>query len=362
MDSLRAGAARPSSHRTGFVVARPGSDDAPEATGTPAGGALLCVGVVAPHKGQDVLIEALAALGADPAWTCTIAGSLDAFPDYADRVATLAAAAGISDRVTLTGALAEDDLDRAYQRADLVVAPSRVESYGMAIADALRRGIPVVASRVGGIPQTVESRAAVLVPPGQPQALADALRRWIVGAGPAEAVEGCGAARQGEPPALERHRRPDRIDAGGCAMSDVIPVSVEWLSLREEADARSRSRTLARKAARMTRTPVVVHDLGSGTGSMMRWLAPLLPGPQTWVLHDWNHALLDHAAQRASDSTGQPATVHTSVRDVGQLRDSDLAGASLDHDVGAARCAHPRGDGNHRPRMCAGAEPPRCSR
>ena len=112
-------------------------------------------------------------------------------------------------------------------------------------------------------------------------------------------------------------------------MSDVIPVSVEWLSLREDADAESRSRTLARKAARMTRSPVVVHDLGSGTGSMMRWLALLLPGPQTWVLHDWNHALLDHAAQRASDSTGHPATVHTSVRDVGHLRDSDLAGASL---------------------------------
>ena len=71
----------------------------------------------------------------------------------------------------MAGVLAEDDLDRAYQRADLVVAPSRAESYGMAIADALRRGIPVVASRVGGIPQTVAaSRAAVLVPPGSSRA------------------------------------------------------------------------------------------------------------------------------------------------------------------------------------------------
>jgi len=112
-------------------------------------------------------------------------------------------------------------------------------------------------------------------------------------------------------------------------MSDVIPVSVEWLSLREDADARSRSRSLARKAVRMTRAPVVVHDLGSGTGSMMRWLAPRLPGPQTWVLHDWNHALLDHAAQRASDSTGHRAAVRTSVRDVAELSDGDLAGASL---------------------------------
>ncbi len=161
------------------VVANPGSADAPVATGTPAGGALLCVGVVAPHKGQDVLIEALALLDGDADWTCTIAGSLDACPDYADRVATLAAEADIGDRVTLTGALTEDELDRAYQRTDLLVAPSRVESYGMAIADALRRGIPVVASDVGGIPQTVQSRAAVLVPPDQPRALTDALRRWM---------------------------------------------------------------------------------------------------------------------------------------------------------------------------------------
>jgi len=161
------------------VVARPGSDDAPAASGTPAGSAFLCVGVVAPHKGQDTLIEALAALGSDEAWTCTIAGSLDVCPDYADDVATRVAAAGLGGRVTMTGVLTEDELDTAYQHVDLVLAPSRVESYGMAIADALRRGIPVIASRVGGIPLTVESRAAVLVPPGEPLALTDALREWM---------------------------------------------------------------------------------------------------------------------------------------------------------------------------------------
>lgn len=161
-------------------VANPGSDDALAASGTPAGFAFLCVGVVAPHKGQDILIEALAALETDSRWTCMIAGSLDACRDYADAVAARADAAGIGDRVTMTGVLTEDELDRAYQRADLVIAPSRVESYGMAIADALRRGIPVVVSSAGGIPQTVESRAAVLVPPGQPRALTRALRRWMV--------------------------------------------------------------------------------------------------------------------------------------------------------------------------------------
>lgn len=165
------------------VVATPGSDEATAADGTPAGVALLCVGVVAPHKGQDVLIEALAALGTKTDWTCTFAGSLAAYPDYAEHVAALAERAGLRDRVTLTGALAGAALDGAYRATDLLVAPSRVESYGMAIADALRRGIPVVASSVGGIPQTVASRAAVLVPPDRPRALTDALRRWMVDPG-----------------------------------------------------------------------------------------------------------------------------------------------------------------------------------
>ncbi len=111
-------------------------------------------------------------------------------------------------------------------------------------------------------------------------------------------------------------------------MSQVIPVSVEWLGLREEADAPARSEELARRAARLARQPVVVHDLGSGTGSMMRWLTSFLPTPQTWVLHDWNHALLDHAARQA-DAGSDPVDVRTSVRDVAALEGADLADATL---------------------------------
>ena len=166
-----------------ITVAVPGSDDAPVASGTPDGGAFLCVGVVAPHKGQDILIEALAALGRDSTWTCAIVGGLDAFPEYTARVRALAADADVAERIMLTGALGSGELDSAYRNADLVVAPSRVESYGMAIADALRRGIPVVASNVGGIPQTVAGRAAILVPPGEPAPLTDALGRWITDTG-----------------------------------------------------------------------------------------------------------------------------------------------------------------------------------
>ncbi|WP_345800394.1 glycosyltransferase family 4 protein [Microbacterium sp. AZCO] len=161
-------------------VATPGADRATPAVGTPHGMALLCVGVVAAHKGQDVLVEALAGLRGEPSWTCTIAGSLDADPAYADLVGELAHAAGLAERVRMPGALARDGLEGAYRDADLLVAPSLVESYGMAIADALGRGIPVIASDVGGIPEAVApSGAAVLVPPGDPAALRDALARWI---------------------------------------------------------------------------------------------------------------------------------------------------------------------------------------
>ncbi len=123
-------------------------------------------------------------------------------------------------------------------------------------------------------------------------------------------------------------------------MSDVIPVPAEWLTLREPADARSRSLALATdlshslalaaEAAGMMASPIVVHDIGSGTGSMMRWLAPLLPGPQTWMLHDWNPRLLEDAArQSTSDSAGRAVIVRTSVEHLAVLGEDDLSGASL---------------------------------
>jgi hypothetical protein len=115
-------------------------------------------------------------------------------------------------------------------------------------------------------------------------------------------------------------------------MSDVIEVSSDWLALREAEDARARSVALARAARALLRPgPVVVHDLGSGTGSMMRWLAPKLPGPQTWVLHDWNPDLTAHAlvADPPRDASGAPVTVLEREGRLEQLTPADLAGASL---------------------------------
>lgn len=109
-------------------------------------------------------------------------------------------------------------------------------------------------------------------------------------------------------------------------MSAVIPVSADWLTLREPADAAARSLPLARRAASLVPASATVHDLGSGTGSMMRWLAPLLPQPQTWVLHDWNPSLLARAAAAAPPGVD---AVHTRVGHLEHLDPEDIEGAHL---------------------------------
>jgi hypothetical protein len=115
-------------------------------------------------------------------------------------------------------------------------------------------------------------------------------------------------------------------------MTGILEVSSEWLSLREPADADARAGDLALAAASLLPAgSVVVHDLGSGTGSMMRWLAPLLPGPQTWVLHDWNAELTERAiaVESPRDRDGGVISVRAQTGNLARLRPADLAGASL---------------------------------
>ncbi len=99
----------------------------------------------------------------------------------------------------------------------------------------------------------------------------------------------------------------------------------DWLALREPADAAARSRDLVDVLRPLLPGPVAVHDLGCGTGSMGRWLAPLLPVEQRWVLHDRDPDLLDVA-------TSQPpagAPVETRIDDVTALPPGALDGAGL---------------------------------
>jgi len=163
-------------------VARPGADRA-AGPARPVRGRLLCVGVLGRHKGQDLLVEALAGL-ADRDWHCVLAGSPDRDPEFAERLRARITRLGYGHRVRLSGVLAGAALSHAYTTADLLVAPSRAETYGMAVTEALAHGLPVVAADVGGLPEALGraadgTRPGQLVSPGDPAALAAALEAWL---------------------------------------------------------------------------------------------------------------------------------------------------------------------------------------
>lgn len=108
-------------------------------------------------------------------------------------------------------------------------------------------------------------------------------------------------------------------------------VSPEWLRLREAADAAARSLELVEHVRQRLHGRPVVHDLGCGTGAMARWLAPQLPGPQHWILHDRDPELLAHAAAGApcAAADGADVTVETRRRDITRLDPVEVMGASL---------------------------------
>ena len=133
------------------VVAVPGVEAAEVVAGSPGGRRLLCVGAVIPAKGHDVLVEALARVSVRD-WGCECVGSLERDPVFVDRLRARAADLGVADRVRLSGPLVGAELESAYAGCDLLVTASRGETYGMVVTEALARGIPVLATRVGGLP------------------------------------------------------------------------------------------------------------------------------------------------------------------------------------------------------------------
>jgi glycosyltransferase involved in cell wall biosynthesis len=163
-------------------VAAPGVDLDEEAPGSPGGDRLLCVAAVVPHKGHDLLLDALRGLAQLP-WSCTFVGALDRDPAFVERLRRRAAESGTLDRICFSGPRVGEALRRAYRAADLVVLPSRIEAYGMVVPEALAVGLPVVATAVGGIPEALGRTAVgapgLLVPPDDPDALAGALGAWL---------------------------------------------------------------------------------------------------------------------------------------------------------------------------------------
>lgn len=196
-------------------VVSPGVDPAPATPAGEPGTRLLAVGALTPSKGHDLLVEALARC-TDLDWTLQLVG-----PDERDRAhaATVRAAIarhGIGGRLTVAGPLTGTDLDAVYAAADLLVVPSRTESYGMVVTEALARAVPVLAAAVGGVPDALgrDRRNGVpglLVEPGDTGALTLGLRTWLTD--PSVRVAARSAARRrrseldGWPEAVRRLER-----------------------------------------------------------------------------------------------------------------------------------------------------------
>ena len=135
---------------------------------------LLCAATLTPRKGHAVLFEALAELR-DRHWHLICAGSLTRDAATVAALQRQISRLRLRDRVSLLGDLDAQTLERHYARADLFVLASYLEGYGMALAEAAARGIPVVSTTAGAIPETVPAGSCVLVRPGDSRALAKAL-------------------------------------------------------------------------------------------------------------------------------------------------------------------------------------------
>jgi glycosyltransferase involved in cell wall biosynthesis len=160
-------------------VVEPGTDQAPLASGSSDGRTrLLAVGAIVPRKGHEILVEALASLRRS-GWMLTCVGSLERDPATARRVRGRVSSAGLDERIKLVGEADEAALAHHYDEADVFVLPAFHEGYGMAVAEALAHGLPVIATPTGGIPDLVGDEAGLIVPAGDRAALAAALSRVV---------------------------------------------------------------------------------------------------------------------------------------------------------------------------------------
>ena len=161
-----------------ITVAEPGTDAAPRAKGTGDPLQLLAVGSVVPRKAFDLLVRALMP-HADLNWRLSIVGPTDRSAEALAAVKTAIAQSGMQDRITLTGPADQVRLDAHYAVADLFVMPSLYEGYGMVLAEAMARGLPIVCTTGGAAAETAPDAAALKVPPGDAAALSAAIGRLL---------------------------------------------------------------------------------------------------------------------------------------------------------------------------------------
>ena len=205
-------------------VAVPGTEPAPTAVG-PGNGAppsLLCVGSLTPRKGHLVLLDALDEIR-DLSWTCALAGSDRLAPEHAKLVCERIQALRLGDRVAFLGELDKASLDEAYRTSSIFALASYYEGYGMALTEAMARGLPVVSTTGGAIPHTVPAEAGMLVPPGDARAFAEALRGLLTDEGERLATLRAGAVQVAR-------TLPDWPGAAAHFMAEVVAAARDELA------------------------------------------------------------------------------------------------------------------------------------
>jgi glycosyltransferase involved in cell wall biosynthesis len=158
----------------------PGTDAAPRSRGSDGSLCeILSIGTLIPRKGHDVLLQALGRL-LDLNWHLTIAGALDRDPPHAHELLALAEELKIAHRVRFAGELVGGALEVAWQSADLFALATHYEGYGMAIAEALKRGLPVVVTAGGAAGALITPEAGCVCPVGDRDQVAKSLRGLIL--------------------------------------------------------------------------------------------------------------------------------------------------------------------------------------
>jgi hypothetical protein len=199
--------------RSDLGVAIPGVAPAPAARGSQHSGLprLLSLASLTPTKDQVTLVRALAQL-TDLAWLADLVGLDMADQGYAARVRREIFEVGLADRIRVTGALTGPSLDQRWDAADLLVLPSRVETFGLVVTEALARGIPAIVSAGTGAVEALQQGATLptdampgtAVPPGDPTTLAAVLRRWLTEPTLRRAWRQSALARRGNLPGWQR--------------------------------------------------------------------------------------------------------------------------------------------------------------
>ncbi len=168
-------------NRDRISVVCPGTDDAPRAAGS--GGPtcqILSIGTLIPRKGHDLLLRGLARLF-DLDWRLTIVGSETADPVHAAGLRALAEELNIASRVRFMGSVVGDALETLWQSADLFALATHYEGYGMVIAEALKRGLPIVVTNGGAAGALLTPEAGLVCPLGDRDQVSKSLRRLIYG-------------------------------------------------------------------------------------------------------------------------------------------------------------------------------------